>query len=199
MRYTKSKDRQSRKFGEILSGMPLFEVSKRPYPPGQHGQKRSKSSEYGSLLLEKQKLRFSYGLSERQFKRYFDKANKKKGPTGEILIILLETRLDNLVYRMGFTPTLPAARQLVTHGHVLVDNKNIDIPSYAVKPGSEIALKTSIRENEVVKDSIKNTPQVLDYVAVEKEHFKGKLVNMPNRGQIPVNVNERLIVEYYSR
>ena len=199
MRYTGSKDRLSRKFGEILSGMPMFEVNKRPYPAGQHGQKRTKTSEYGSLLLEKQKLRLSFGLSEKQFRKYFDKASKKKGPTGEILITLLETRLDNLVYRMGFAPTLPAARQLVNHGHVLVNNKKIDIPSYPVKVSSEIALKDTVRDNEVVKNSIKNTPQVLDYISVEKEHFKGKLVTMPNRGQIPVNVNERLIVEYYSR
>lgn len=199
MRYTKAKDKLSRKFGELLSGMPNFELNKRPYPPGQHGLKRSKNSEYGSLLQEKQKLKNSYSIPERQFRRYFQKSNKIKGPTGEILIQLLETRLDNLVYRMGFAPTLSAGRQLVTHGHVLVDGKKIDIPSYSVKVGSEISLKDKVRKLEVVKNSLKNTPQVLEYISVQKDDFKGKLLTMPQRGQIPVNVNDRLIVEFYSR
>ena len=199
MRYIKPKDRISRKYGELLSGMPLFELNKRPYPPGQHGLKRTKSSEYGSLLQEKQKLKYCYGIAERQFQRYFNKANKMKGPTGEILIQLLETRLDNLVHRMGFASTLPMARQLVTHGHILVNNKMIDIPSYAVKPSTEIALKEKARKLETVKDTIKDTPQVLDYISVQKEQFKGKLIEIPQRSQIPLNVNERLIVEYYSR
>lgn len=199
MRYTHAKDRLSRKFGEILSGMPLFEISKRPYPPGQHGQKRTKTSEFGSLLQEKQKLRLSYGLSERQFRNYFKKASKVKGPTGEILIKMLETRLDNLVYRMGFAPTLTSARQLVSHGHVLVNGKKIDIPSYQVKTGSEISLKEEARNMETVKTALKESPQVLDYVSVQKEEFKGKLVTMPERAQIPVNVSERLVVEFYSR
>ena len=199
MKHTKAKDKLSRKYGEILSGMPLFELNKRPYPPGQHGLKRTKSSEYGSLLQEKQKLKLSYGVTEKQFKRYFNAAVKKKGPTGEMLIQLLEMRLDNLVYRMGFAPTLPAARQLVNHGNVLVNGKIIDIPSYNVKPGTEISLREAIQKNEVFKNSLKNAPQVLDYISVQKEHFKGKLVQEPNRTQIPVNINERLIVEYYSR
>lgn len=199
MRYTRPKDKISRKYGELLSGMPAFELNKRPYPPGQHGLKRTKNSEYGSLLQEKQKLRHCYGISERQFQKYFTNANKRKGPTGEIIIQMLETRLDNLVYRMGLAPTLSMARQLVTHGHVLVNNKKIDIPSYAVKPDSEIALKEKVRKLESIKGSMKNTPQVLEYISVDKDDFKGKLKEMPQRNQIPVNVNDRLIVEYYSR
>ena len=199
MRNTGPKDKLSRKYGELLSGMPNFELNKRPYPPGQHGQKRTKTSEYGSLLQEKQKLKHCYGLSERQFKGYFNKANKIKGPTGEILIQLLETRLDNLVYRLGFAPTLASARQLVAHGHVLVNNKKIDIPSYAVKPNSEISLRERVQGLEVIKNSIKNNPAVLEYVSVEKEQFKGKLLEMPQRSQIPVTSNDRLIVEFYSR
>lgn len=199
MRNTGPKDRISRKYGELLSGMPSFELNKRPYPPGQHGLKRTKNSEYGSLLQEKQKLRHCYGVSERQFRKYFTKANKIKGPTSEILIQILETRLDNLVYRMGFASTLQMARQLVTHGHVLVDNKSIDIPSYAVKPGTEITLKEKARKLENIKATLKNTPQVLDYLSVNKEEFRGKLKEMPQRQQIPVIVNDRLIVEYYSR
>ena len=199
MRYTEPKDKLSRKYGELLSGMPLFELNKRPYPPGQHGLKRTKSSEYGSLLQEKQKLKHCYGVTERQFRRYFLKASKFKGPTGEILMQLLETRLDSLVYRMGFTSTLPAARQLVNHGHIFVDGKKVDIPSYAVKINSEISLKENTQKLEVVKNSVKNTPQVLDYISVQKDQFKGKLVQMPLKNQIPVNVNDRLIVEFYSR
>ena len=199
MRHTGPKDKISRKYGELISGMPNFELNKRPYPPGQHGLKRTKNSEYGSLLQEKQKLKYSYGLTERQFRRYFKKANKTKGPTGEILIQLLETRLDSLVCRMGLAPTLASARQFVTHGHVLVNNKKIDVPSYAVKPNSEISLKESVKNLEVVKNSLKNTPQVLEYLNVDKDEFKGKLVELPSRAQIPVNVNERLIVEFYSR
>jgi len=177
----------------------MFEINKRPYPPGQHGLKRTKNSEYGSLLQEKQKLKYSYGIAEKQFRRYFVKATKIKGPTGEILIQLLETRLDSVVYRMGFAPTLPAARQLVTHGHVLVNGKKINIPSYAVKPGTEITLKESASKLEVTKNAIKNTPQVLEYISVQKENFSGKLTENPQRSQIPVTINERLIVEFYSR
>ncbi len=199
MRNTRPKDRLSRKYGELLSGMPSFELNKRPYPPGQHGLKRTKNSEYGSLLQEKQKLKHCYGIAERQFRKYFAKAIKLKGPTGEVLIQLLETRLDSLVYRMGFAPTLAAARQMVTHGHVMVDEKVIDIPSYVVKPNNEISIRENIRSNEVVKASMKNTPQVLDYISVQKEQFKGKLLQVPPRNQIPVTVSERLIVEFYSR
>lgn len=199
MRYHGPKDRLSRKFGEILSGMPEFEISKRPYPPGQHGQKRTKSSEYGALLAEKQKLRLNYGLSEKQFRRYFHRAIRMKGPTGVILIQLLETRLDNLVYRMGFMPTLPAARQLVNHGHVIVDGKNINIASYQVKPGSEITISEKTKSLTVVAESMKNNPGTLDYITVDKKQFKGKLNQIPLREQIPITVSERLIVEFYSR
>lgn len=199
MRNTGPKDRLSRKYGELLSGMPMFELNKRPYPPGQHGLKKTKNSEYGSLLQEKQKLKHSYGIPEKQFQNYFVKANKAKGPTAEILVQFLETRLDNLVHRMGFAPTLSMARQLVSHGHVLVNSKKIDIPSYAVKPGSEISLREKAQKLETVKSSLKNAPQVLEYLSVSKEEFKGKLKELPQRNQIPVNVNDRLIVEFYSR
>lgn len=199
MRNTGPKDKLSRKYGELLSGMPNFELNKRPYPPGQHGQKRTKISEYGGLLQEKQKLKHCYCVVERQFKRYFDKASKIKGPTGEILIQLLETRLDNLVYRLGFAPTLQSARQLVTHGHVLVNGKKIDIPSYPVKPNTEISLKEKAQKLDLVKNAVKNTPSVLEYLSIQKEQFKGKLVEMPKRSQIPITANDRLVVEFYSR
>lgn len=199
MKHTGPKDKISRKYGELLSGMPNFELNKRPYPPGQHGQKRTKSSEYGSLLMEKQKLRHCYSVTERQFRRYFRMASKIKGPTGEVLIQLLETRLDNIVYRLGFAPTLASARQLVTHGHVLVNDKKIDIPSYQVKPDSVITLKDEARKLEMVQNSLKNNPAVLEYLQINKDEFKGKLLGMPQRNQIPANVSERLVVEFYSR
>lgn len=199
MRRLGARDRISRKYGELLSGMPNFELNKRPYPPGQHGQKRTKSSEYGGLLTEKQKLKHCYNLSERQFRRYFRLASKIKGPTGEILIQLLETRLDNIVYRLGFAPTLASARQLVVHGHVLVDDRKVDIPSFKVKPNSVISLRDKVRKLDMVQNSVKNNPNVLDYLELHKEEFKGKLVEVPQRSQIPINVSERLVVEFYSR
>lgn len=199
MRHIGPKDKISRKYGELLSGMPNFELNKRPYPPGQHGLKRTKSSEYASLLQEKQKLRSVYGIAEKQFRRYFKKANKIKGPTGEILIQLLETRLDNLVYRMGFAPTLAMARQLVTHGHVIVNNKKVNVPSFPVRPGSEIKLKGDMSKVEIVKNSVANLPFVVPYLRVQKEEFSGKLLEMPQRADIPININDRLIVEFYSR
>lgn len=199
MRYKGPKDKLSRKYGELLSGMPPFELNKRPYPPGQHGLKRTKNSEYGSLLQEKQKLKVSYGISERQFTRYFNKAIKTKGPTGENLIKLLETRLDNLVYRMGFAPTLASARQLVVHGLVLVNGKKVDKPSYVIKSNTEIELKDSAKKLEVVKKALKDRPAVLDYLFIDKENFKGKLALEPQLDQVPININHRLIVEYYSR
>lgn len=199
MRNTRPKDKISRKYGELLSGMPSFEINKRPYPPGQHGQKRTKTSEYGSLLAEKQKLKHCYSITEKQFRNYFNKASKIKGPTGEILIQLLETRLDNVVYRLGFAPTLACARQLVTHGHILVDNKKVNIPSFAVKPKNEISLKDKTRNLDVVKNAIKNATVIQDYLSVQKDQFKGKLLEMPPRAQIPITSNDRLVVEYYSR
>lgn len=199
MRYTGPKDRLSRKYGEILSGMPTFEINKRPYAPGQHGQKRSKTSEYGNLLAEKQKLRLSYGISEKQFYRYFEKANRMKGATGELLISLLESRLDSVVYRMGFAPTMASARQLVSHGHVRVNGKKVDIPSYHVRPQTEITLSEKAQKMPVVQESLKNSPGVIEFVKVDKDAFKGLLSAFPERNLVPVNVSERLIVEYYSR
>lgn len=199
-KYLKAKDKLSRRYGELLSGMPMFEVAKRPYKSGQHGQRRSKVSEYGNLLKEKQKLRFSYGnLLERQFRRYYAKAVRKKGPTGEILLQLLETRLDNLIYRMGFAPTVLAARQLVNHGHVLVDGFKVDIPSYQVQAGNTLTIHTKARNMPLVMEAMKNWNDTLPYIKREKDSFEGTFVEVPARDLIPINVNERLIVEFYSR
>ena len=199
-RYRGPKDKLSRKFGELLNGMPIFEVAKRPYKAGQHGQRRSKPSEFGLLLAEKQKMRLSYGfIFEKQFKKYVDKATRMKGPTGEILLQLLESRLDSLVYRLGFAPTIPAARQLVSHGHVKVNGYKVDIASYAVKPGDIITLSEKAKKMTLVSEAMKNWIDVVPYVKREKDAFEGEFVQAPTREEIPVAVNERMIVEYYSR
>lgn len=199
-RYKGPKDKLSRRYGELLSGMPVFEVAKRPYKAGQHGQRRSKLSEYGTLLKEKQKLRFSYGvITEKQLRRYIAKATRTKGPTGEILIQLLETRLDNIVYRLGFASTLAAARQLVGHGHILVNNFKVDIASYQVKSGDIIAVHPKARKMTAITEAMKNWVDVLPYVKREKDAFEGTFVETPSRELIPVSVNERMVVEFYSR
>ena len=199
-RYKGPKDKLSRKYGELLSGMPIFEVAKRPYKSGQHGQRRAKLSEYGLLLKEKQKLRESFGvLPEKQFQRYVDKATRKNGPTGEILMQMLETRLDNIVYRFGFAPTIGSARQLVSHGHVLVNGFRVDIPSYQVNSGDKIFLGSGAQKMTLVTEAMKNWVDVLPYIKREKNSFEGEFVEIPAREQIPVNVNERMIVEFYSR
>ncbi len=199
-KYLKAKDKLSRRYGELLSGMPTFEVAKRPYKSGQHGQRRSKMSEYGGLLKEKQKLRFSYGnILERQFRRYYGRAVRKKGPTGEILLQLLETRLDNLVYRMGFASTIMAARQLVNHGHILVNGFKVDIPSYQVSAGDVLTVREKSRNVPQIQEAMKNWVDTLPYIKREKDAFEGQLVEVPARDLIPINVNERMIVEFYSR
>lgn len=198
-RYRGPKDKLSRRFGEILSGMPTFEIARRPYKAGQHGQRRSKPSEFGNLLKEKQKLRLSYHLLEKQFYRYFLKATRKSGPTGEILLQILETRLDNLVYRLGFATTLPAARQLVNHGHVLVNGYKVDIASYAVQPGDVISIREKSRKSTAITEAMKEHVSNLSYIEREKDSFEGKLIEVPARDEIPVAVNERMIVEFYSR
>ena len=199
-RYRGPKDKLSRKYGELLSGMPVFEVAKRPYKSGQHGQRKAKLSEYGVLLKEKQKLRLSYGvLTEKQFRKYVQRATRANGPTGEILIQLLERRLDNLVYRMGFAPTLGAARQLVGHGHILVNNFKVDIASYPVKAGDKIAVHPKARKLTLIEESMKNWIDTLAYIKRDKKEFEGEFVEVPSRELIPVNVNERMIVEFYSR
>ncbi len=199
-KYLGPKDKLSRRYGELLSGMPIFEVAKRPYRSGQHGQRRSKISEYGILLKEKQKLRHSYGaIMEKQLRRYVTKATRKAGPTGEILLQMLESRLDNVVYRFGFAPTIAAARQLVGHGHVSVNGYKVDIASYQVGAGDIITLSPKAQKLTLVTEAMKNWVDVIPYIKREKNAFEGEYVSVPTREQIPVNINERMIVEYYSR
>ena len=198
-RYTGPKWKLSRRLGVSLSGTGK-EIEKRPYAPGQHGPtQRKKLSEYGLQLQEKQKLRFMYGVNERQFRTLFDKAGKMEGIHGENFMILLETRLDNLVYRMGLARTRRAARQLVNHGHILVDGKRLDIPSYSVKPGQEISLRERSQDLAVVKEAIELNNFVPEYISFDADAKKGTFVRLPERSELSAEVNEALIVEFYSR
>jgi small subunit ribosomal protein S4 len=176
-------------------------LEKRPYAPGQHGQKRGKVSEYGTQLNEKQKAKFMYGLSEKQFRRLFKEANRRDGNTGENLIALLERRLDNVVYRMGFASTRASARQFVTHGHILVDGKKVDIPSFRVKAGQKIEVKEASKKNVQVVRALELTNQtgLVDWVDVDKDKAFGIFTRIPERSEVSIPVEERLIVELYSK
>lgn len=177
------------------------ELAKRPYIPGQHGSpsKRIKQSNYGLQHAEKQKIRHMYGLNEKQFYNTYVRASKMAGVTGTNLLILLESRLDNLVYRMGFARTRRGARQLVNHGHILVNGKKVDIPSAQIKPGSTIEVKESSRNNAAIADALEATAYFKDYVEVDKDARKGKFVRLPERKELNTKVNELLVVEYYNR
>ncbi len=176
-------------------------IDKRPYAPGQHGQRRSKVSEYGLQLREKQKAKFMYGVSEKQFRRLFSDANRAQGNTGENLIQLLERRLDNVVYRMGFATTRRFARQLVTHGHILVDGKKVDIPSYRVKPGQKVEVREKSRNNPQIVRAIELTAQtgIVPWVDVDKDKIFGIFTRIPEREEVVIPVEERYIVELYSK
>lgn len=172
---------------------------RRRYAPGQHGQRRAKLSEYGIQLQEKQKVRFTYGLSEKQFRNLFDKAGKMAGKHGDNFLILLETRLDNLVYRMGFASTRRQARQLVNHQHILVDGKKCDIPSYLVKPGQTIVVKESSKGIAFIHEAIDQNFARKEYVSVDNEKLEGKFVRLPERSEVLPEIKENLIVEFYNR
>ncbi|GBF10387.1 30S ribosomal protein S4 [Tepidibacillus sp. HK-1] len=197
-RYTGPKHKLSRRVGISLSG--TGKEMKRPYPPGQHGPgQRKKLSEYGLQLNEKQKLRFMYGLNEKQFANLFEKANKMSGVVGENFMVLLETRLDNLVYRMGLSHTRQGARQLVNHGHITVNGKKVDIPSYHVQIGDVIGVRERSRNLTVIKEALEDRNYLPDYVTFDDKAMEGKLIRLPERSELPQEINEKLIVEYYSR
>jgi small subunit ribosomal protein S4 len=176
-------------------------LEKRPYAPGQHGQRRTKISEYGLQLQEKQKAKFMYGVSEKQFRALYKVANSKDGNTGSILIQLLEQRLDNVVYRMGFATTRASARQFVNHGHVLVDGKRVDIPSFRVKAGQKIEIREKSKTNPQILRAIELTSQtgIVEWVDTDKEKLFGLFTRIPEREEISIPVEERLIVELYSK
>ena len=175
------------------------ELNKRPYPPGQHGQARKQVKEYGTQLQEKQKLRFAYGLGEKQFRRTFDRAGKMPGKQGENFIILLESRLDNLVYRMGLASTRRQARQLVNHGHIQVDGRRVDIPSYQVTPGQKISVQEKSNGLVIIKEALESTVSRLGFVDFDENTMTGTYLRLPERSEVFVDVAESLIVEFYNR
>ncbi|WP_075620077.1 30S ribosomal protein S4 [Paenisporosarcina indica] len=198
-RYTGPAWKLSRRLGLSLSGTGK-ELEKRPYAPGQHGpNQRKKISEYGLQLQEKQKLRHMYGVNERQFRTLFDKAAKMPGKSGENFMILLDTRLDNIVYRLGLARTRRGARQLVNHGHVMVDGKRVDIPSYRLKAGQEISLREKSQNLDIVNESMEVNNFVPEYLSFDADKKVGTFVRLPERGELSAEINEALIVEYYSR
>ena len=176
-------------------------LSKKNYPPGQHGQnKRRKTSEYGTQLAEKQKAKYTYGVLERQFRILFEKASRTKGITGEVLLQLLESRLDNIVYRLGIAPTRDAARQLVSHRHIVVDGKVVNIPSYQVKPGQVVGVREKSKSLEVITDSLAGfNHSKYPWIEWDEATKSGKYLNIPERADIPENIKEQLIVELYSK
>tara|TARA_B100000401_G_scaffold154985_1_gene103381 strand:- start:1368 stop:1973 length:606 start_codon:yes stop_codon:yes gene_type:complete len=199
-RYTGPKSRIARRFGEPIFG-PDKALSKKAYPPGQHGnqRRRGKQSEYGMQLMEKQKAKFTYGILEKQFSNLFKEALRQKGVTGENLLRMCEMRLDNVVFRLGIAPTRRAARQLVTHNHITVNGDNINIPSYALKPDDIISVRERSKSLEVIKNSIASNKTQMEWLEFNSETKTGKVLAAPERIQIPENIKEQVIVELYSK
>lgn len=200
-RYTGPTSKIARKFGEPIFG-PDKHFEKKNYPPGQHGlaKKRKKVSEYGTQLQEKQKVKYTYGLLERQFRNLFEQASRMKGRKGENLIILLESRLDNLVYRLGIAPTRAAARQLVSHRHITVNGNVTNVPSFSVKPGDVVGVREKSKSLEVIQDAVgKGSISKYSWLEWDGASLTGKLINRPERTEIPETINEQLIVELYSK
>lgn len=201
MNYTGPKVKLSRKLGINLTTKSQKYVEKKPYPPGQHGKmkRRAKVSDYGRQLIEKQKLRYQYNLSEKQLRNYFLNAARLVGNTGDILLQLLETRLDSLVFRAGLAPTIYSARQFVSHGHILVDGKRVNVPSYQVKPNQIISISEPMRKNIIIQDSIRNASAVPPYIELTKADFSFKFIYVPPKEEIPIICELPQVVEYYSR
>ena len=197
-RLTGPKHKLCRRAGMPLCGSPNCPALKRPYPPGQHGQsRRKKTSEYGTQLLEKQKLKHIYGVQERQFKRYYGEALRREGVTGDRLLTLLETRLDNVVFRLGFARTIYRARQIVAHGHIQVNGKRVDIPSFHVRVGDTIGLNERATKLKLADNALEETIIVPPYLSFDSERRVGQLVREPLRAEIPIAISESLVVEYY--
>ena len=197
-RYTGSAYKKSRRvsYSTLENGKDL---AKRPYRPGAHGQDRIKPSNYSAQLTEKQKVRFTYGMNEKQFHTLFLKAGKMEGIHGENFLKLLESRLDNVVYRMGLATTRRAARQVVNHGHILVNGKRVDIPSYNVKPGDKISVREASRDHKAILASLESINSIPEYVTFDKKNFEGTYVRYPERNELSADINEAFIVEFYNR
>ncbi|WP_046745084.1 30S ribosomal protein S4 [Kordia zhangzhouensis] len=199
-RYTGPKTKIARKFGEAIFGDDKS-FEKRNYPPGQHGnnRRRGKKSEYAIQLQEKQKAKYTYGILERQFRNLFKKANSSKGITGEVLLQLCESRLDNVVYRMGIAPTRSGARQLVSHRHITVNGELVNIPSYTLKAGDVVGVREKSKSLDVIERSLTNSSNVYEWITWNGDKKEGTYVSVPERLQIPENIKEQLIVELYSK
>lgn len=199
-RYTGPKSKIARKFKEPIFG-PDKALEKKNYPPGQHGaaKKRAKQSEYAVQLQEKQKAKYTYGILEKQFARIFDKASRSSGITGEVLLQLIESRLDNVVYRLGIAPSRRAARQLVSHAHIIVNGNVVNVPSYTLKPGDVVAVREKSKSLEIISNSVSGAVNKHPWLDFDKSTLTGKFINRPERSQIPENIKEQLIVELYSK
>jgi len=199
-RYTGPKTKIARKFGEAIFGEDKS-FEKRNYPPGQHGnnRRRGKKSEYAIQLMEKQKAKYSYGILERQFRNLFEKANRSKGVTGEVLLQLCESRLDNTVFRLGLSPSRSGARQLVSHRHITVNDNIVNIPSYQLKPGDVIGVREKSKSLQIIINSLDNNSSIYEWLTWNRDTLQGNFVTIPQRLQIPENIKEQLIVELYSK
>ncbi|MFN5324914.1 MAG: 30S ribosomal protein S4 [Bacteroidota bacterium] len=199
-RYIGPKSKIARKFREPIFG-PDKNFEKRNYPPGQHGQskKRAKMSEYATQLREKQKVKYTYGILERQFAKTFDRASRKEGITGENLLQLIESRLDNVVFRMGIAPTRSAARQLVAHRHITVNGKVVNIPSFTLKAGDMVGVRERSKSSQVINDSLRGRASRYPWLEWDDTKMEGKFINPPARTELPENIKEQLIVELYSK
>jgi small subunit ribosomal protein S4 len=199
-RYRGPKSKIARRFREPIFG-PDRALDKKPYPPGIHGSshRRKKESEYGIQLQEKQKAKYTYGILERQFRKTFAMAAKKKGITGEVLLQLIEARLDNVVYRLGIAPTRRAARQLVSHRHIVVNGEVVNVPSYSVKEGEVVGVREKAKSLEVITDALASRSNKFSWLDWDEEKKQGKFMNYPPREEIPENIREQLIVELYSK
>ncbi len=198
-RYTGPAYKKSRRIG--ISALETGkELVKKPYGPGQHGNgRKGKLSNYGVQLVEKQKLRFTYGISEKQLRKIFEKAGKLKGIHGENMFKLLESRLDNIVYRMGIASTRRAARQFVNHGHVAVNGVKVDIPSFQVKPGDVVSVRENSKEHKAMKETVENITRNVDYVSFDKNKLEGTYIRYPERNELTSDINESLVVEFYNK
>jgi small subunit ribosomal protein S4 len=199
-RYRGPKSKIARRFREPIFG-PDRSLDKKPYPPGIHGasRRRRKESEYGVQLQEKQKAKYTYGILERQFRKTFIQATKKKGITGEVLLQLIEARLDNVVFRLGIAPSRRAARQLVSHRHIVVNGEVVNVPSYSLREGDVVGVREKSKSLEVIADSLASRSNKFSWLMWDAERMEGKFANYPPREEIPENIREQLIVELYSK
>lgn len=199
-RYTGPKTKIARKFGEPIFGDDKS-FEKKKYPPGQHGnnRRRGKKSEYAIQLMEKQKAKYTYGILEKQFRNMFEKASRSKGITGEVLLQLCEKRLDNVVYRLGLSPSRSGARQLVSHKHITVNGDIVNIASYQVKPNDVVGVREKSKSLSVIEDSLNKSKEVYEWLTWNSDKKEGTFVSVPERSQIPENINEQFIVELYSK